>query len=123
MKWVAIGAAGLLILLLACVTFFPQLILGYRGMPRRAAPAIDNVAGFADKFFVRCSIEPKRNVNRCFVYSKDTGKVICGRDFRLEKEERYARKDELKFRGFDGENILLSSGAALKPLMPCEVED
>jgi hypothetical protein len=90
---------------------------------RPAAPRIENAAGFAGKYFVRCSVEPKRNVNRCYVYGKEDGKVVCARDFRLTVVDRNARKDELKFSSFDGENITLANGAKLTPLMACKAED
>src|SRR5262249_30644067 len=119
------------VLLLTSLLLFPNLVGRYRyedmrGRPRRFE-ATENAAGYAGDYFVRCSVEPKRNVNRCYVYGRDSGKVICARDFRLATGERYARKDELKFAGFDGENIFLNAGFGeklqLKPLMACKVED
>jgi hypothetical protein len=69
-----------------------------------------------------CSIEPARNVNRCHVY-RPNGELWCYRDFRLEPEKRYAKEPELKFDGFDGEDIVLQDSLRLKPLLPCDVED
>ena len=125
MKWVLIGAAVVVLVLATCALLCPRFLPQHLWTPTESR--IENAAGFAGDYFVRCSVEPKRNVNRCFVYTKERGKVICARDYRLTVGDRYARKDELKFLSFDGENIFINAGFGeklqLKPLMPCKVED
>ena len=115
-----IAAAILLATLSGCV---------WHGCGRRTDWVwVSPIASFNDQFRYDCSIEPKRNVNRCTIRENKTYKVLCERDFRIQPDNRYATLEDLGLLvSFDGENLRVRNGSGrevtLSPLMPCKAED
>jgi hypothetical protein len=70
--------------------------------------------------FFQCDVDTQRNVNRCLVYNDYTGDVAGGGFFQLSGLNRAARKDELKYRFFDGDRIYLAAGVLIpvEPVRP-----
>ena len=65
--------------------------------------------------FIWCDVSPAADKNHCVVYSDDDGSIYAEADFRLQKENRAARHDELSYNGFDGQVIHLMNGDKLVP--------
>jgi hypothetical protein len=73
------------------------------------------VGGADGGAYVYCTIDEIRNVNPCKVWNDYTGNLVESGDYRLAKENRAAKKTELRvsFPDFGG-NIYLEGGLVLK---------
>lgn len=68
--------------------------------------------------FIECDVDTAHNVNRCLAYNDHTGDVEGGGFYQLSGERRAARRDELRYAFFDGDEIHLSRGGVLAPVAP-----
>ena len=75
------------------------------------------VGGADGGAYVRCTIDPARDVNPCSVWNDYTGALIESGNYRLRKEGRAATESELhiSFPDFNG-LIYLEHGLVLKRL-------
>jgi hypothetical protein len=80
-----------------------------------SVPADAVWAGGADGgAYVRCSLDTKREVDKCIMWNDFNGETDGLKDYRLEKQHRAASVDELKFTGAVNDLIFLQNGLVLK---------
>ena len=85
------------------------------GVPAEAVWA----GGLDGGSFIRCEIDPARNVDKCTVYNDYSGQIMEQGDFRLKDEGRAARAEELKYAWADwGGMIGLADGRVLSRVRP-----
>jgi hypothetical protein len=84
--------------------------------PRPAGVPADAVwAGGRDGgCFVKCDVDPVRNVNNCTAYLESTGDVLQRGEYQVQGETRAATNKELAYTWCDGEVIGLKNGLVLE---------
>ena len=66
--------------------------------------------------WIECQVASDGKSNPCKVWSDQTGRLEAQGEFHLEREQRAAAKEELRFTGYGGTQIYLADNRVLVPL-------
>lgn len=93
------------ILLLMCSACRPRAPKRAVGVPKDAIWAGGQDGGA----WIRCTVDRRKNVNSCEIFSDTTGRRVAAGEFVLRDERRAALEGELRYSGTDYDSIFLAN--------------